>query len=95
MTVPEVTLSPTLTVSATSFPATVLGTSMDALALSNTMSDWSSAMVSPGLTHSSMMSTVSLLPKSGMCTSAIATVEPLFGLYPISCITDWFFQDQC
>src|SRR5471030_1774931 len=66
---PSCTLSPTLTLMAVTTPAWLDGISMLALSDSTVISDWSTLIVSPTLTISSMTSTSLKSPMSGTLTS--------------------------
>src|SRR5450830_1479506 len=66
---PSCTLSPTLTLMAVTTPAWLDGISMLALSDSTVISDWSTLIVSPTLTISSMTSTSLKSPMSGTVTS--------------------------
>ena len=68
---PSETLSPTLTLSSLTVPATGEGTSMVALSDSSVISASSALMASPGLTRTSMTGTSLKLPMSGTLTSMI------------------------
>jgi hypothetical protein len=68
---PSFTLSPTLTFNSLTTPAWVDGISIEALSDSTVTSDWSTLIVSPGLTISSMISTSLKSPMFGTFTSTV------------------------
>src|SRR5262249_41129174 len=70
ITVPSLTRSPTLTFRSATFPPSGEGTSIEALSDSSVTSGCSAAMVSPGLTMTSMIGTSLKSPMSGTRTSA-------------------------
>src|SRR5246127_2627241 len=70
MTAPSLTRSPTLTFRSATFPPSGEGTSIEALSDSSVTSGCSAAMVSPGLTMTSMIGTSLKSPMSGTRTSA-------------------------
>ncbi len=69
MSAPFATLSPTLTLICFTTPACDEGISIEALSDSTVISESSTAMVSPTLTNTSMISTESKSPISGTSTS--------------------------
>src|SRR5271155_1304438 len=76
---PSLTLSPTLTLSSLTVPATGAGTSMVALSDSSVTSESSAFTTSPGLTNTSMTGTSLKSPMSGTLTSIVLMVTFLFG----------------
>src|SRR5947199_371141 len=71
MTLPSLTLSPTLTLSSLTVPAAGAGTSMVALSDSRVTSESSAFTVSPGLTKTSITGTSLKSPMSGTLTSIV------------------------
>src|SRR5215216_2233473 len=74
MTVPSLTVSPTLTLTSWTWPEAVEGTSMVALSDSRVTSGSSSATTSPGATCTSIIGTSWKSPMSGTAISVVATV---------------------
>jgi len=75
-------LSPTFTLISLTTPAWLDRISIDALSDSTVTSDWSTLIVSPGLTISSMTSTSLKSPMSGTLTSTMLIVlAPLFFIW--------------
>ena len=74
MSVPSLTLSPTLTFNSLTVPSTGDGTSIVALSDSSVTSDASFATGSPGFTSTSMTGTSLKSPMSGTLTSIVAIV---------------------
>ena len=70
---PTFTVSPSATKYLTTAPSTGLGTSIEALSDSKTTRESSCSTESPTDTHSSITSTDSAPPKSGIVTISIAT----------------------
>src|SRR5271167_4775315 len=73
---PSLTLSPTLTLSSLTVPATGAGTSMVALSDSRVTSESSAFTASPGLTNTSMTGTSLKSPMSGTLTSIVLIGVP-------------------
>src|SRR6266576_674662 len=71
ITLPSLTLSPTLTLSSLTVPAAGEGTSIVALSDSRVTSESSAFTVSPGLTKTSMTGTSLKSPMSGTLTSIV------------------------
>src|SRR5262245_43215081 len=76
MTLPSLTLSPTLTFSCLTVPAAGAGTSIVALSDSRVTSGSSGLTLSPALTRISMTGTSLKSPISGTLTSAMAPMSP-------------------
>src|SRR5207249_351258 len=74
ITLPSLTLSPTLILSALTIPSAGDGTSIVALSDSNVTSGSSRLILSPGLTMTSMIGTSEKSPMSGTLTSVIAAI---------------------
>ena len=79
MTVPWLTLSPTLILTAVTLPAAVDGTSMVALSVSKVIKVSSTATVSPTFTATSITSTPLLSPMSGTSTFTLPPVAVAAG----------------
>ncbi|MBK8767007.1 MAG: hypothetical protein IPM01_21315 [Burkholderiaceae bacterium] len=77
-TLPLATLSPIFTRNSRTTPAADEGISIDALSDSTVISDCSALTVSPGLTSTSITSTSSKSPMSGICTSIIWLMTSAF-----------------
>ena len=78
ITVPSLTLSPSLTLRSLTVPAAGAGTSIVALSDSNVISESSALTRSPGLTITSMIGTSLKSPMSGTFTSVNAAMGNLY-----------------